>query len=348
MITRRTSVRILVKTAIFNFVIFAGLLASCNGDSPSSPDSGSALNAGHEYMLWWSAGAYDKVWDHATEEFQAGLESLANFQEVSAQMKAEYGAQTDLKKEYVFDLGEMHQYEYVAQYANKSEPASFEWQLDASNDILSLEVRDLPQEAPSAYLDYQTKTALRLPFDDEWTVVWGGRSTWENYHADTPNQRFAYDFFIVNNGYFSGDGSQNAQHYAFGKTIIAPGAGVVIAAESAVPDNVPGEENFAQPLGNHVIIDHENGEYSLLAHLQQGSVVVQVGDRVIAGQKLGGCGNSGASDLAHLHYHMQNTPFPLVNGVLDGEGLPTQFTNYVADGARISRGEPVRGQRVHN
>ncbi|GAK49256.1 peptidase M23 [Candidatus Moduliflexus flocculans] len=347
MTPQRNFVQAVAKAITFNLIFLVGFLASCNGDNPSSGDSGSALNAGREYMMWWNASAYDQIWKQATSQFKTTFGSLQNFQAASEQAKEEYGAQTTLKGERVFDMGSIFQYESVAKYANKSDLASFEWQLDSSNDILSLYVRDLPQEAPSAYLDYQTKTKLRLPFDDEWTVMWGGRSTWENYHADTPNQRFAYDFFVVKNGYFSGDGSQNAQHYAFGKTVVAPGSGVVIAAESSVPDNVPGEENFAQPLGNHVIIDHENGEYSVLAHFQRGSVVVQVGDRVVAGQKLGLCGNSGGSDLPHLHYHIQNTPFPLVNGVVDGEGLPTQFTNYFADGTRISRGEPVRGQRVH-
>lgn len=38
--------------------------------------------------------------------------------------------------------------------------------------------------------------------------------------------------------------------------MIAPGAGVVVAAQDGVADNVPGEMNPAQAMGNHVIIDH--------------------------------------------------------------------------------------------
>ncbi|PTL82866.1 hypothetical protein DAT35_18020 [Vitiosangium sp. GDMCC 1.1324] len=36
--------------------------------------------------------------------------------------------------------------------------------------------------------------------------------------------------------------------------------------------------------GNVVVIDHGGGEYSLLAHMQQGSVTVKAGDKVRAGQ----------------------------------------------------------------
>jgi murein DD-endopeptidase MepM/ murein hydrolase activator NlpD len=99
--------------------------------------------------------------------------------------------------------------------------------------------------------------------------------------------------------------------------------------------------NPDQPLGNYVVIDHQNGEYSFLAHLKQGSVAVQVGVRVEPGDLLGLCGNSGNSSEPHLHYHLQNAP-----GFPGGQGLPAQFQSYTADGVMVERGEPVRGQVV--
>ena len=45
-----------------------------------------------------------------------------------------------------------------------------------------------------------------------------------------------------------------------------------------------------------------------VAHFQRGSAVVQAGDCVRRGQLLGRCGNSGNSDLPHLHLHLQDTP----------------------------------------
>ena len=59
---------------------------------------------------------------------------------------------------------------------------------------LTVGVRPTPQPAPSDYVDYQTKTALRLLFDDEFTVYWGVRHPHQNYHVVYPNQRFAYDW----------------------------------------------------------------------------------------------------------------------------------------------------------
>jgi murein DD-endopeptidase MepM/ murein hydrolase activator NlpD len=42
-----------------------------------------------------------------------------------------------------------------------------------------------------------------------------------------------------------------------------------------------------------VLIDHENGEYSLLVHMKPGSVLVRSGDRVKQGQQVGAIGFAG-------------------------------------------------------
>jgi murein DD-endopeptidase MepM/ murein hydrolase activator NlpD len=101
----------------------------------------------------------------------------------------------------------------------------------------------------------------------------------------------------------------------------------------------PGAGN---PAGNHVVLDHGNGEFSLLAHLQKGSLRVKAGDTVKAGQPLGLCGNSGNTSEPHLHIHLQTGPeFPGAT-----EGLPMAFTDFLADGKPVARGELVKGMRV--
>ena len=104
---------------------------------------------------------------------------------------------------------------------------------------------------------------------------------------------------------------------------------------------MPGVVSTRKVFGNHVIIDHQNGEYSFLAHFKQGSIAVEMGDVVKTGHLLGLCGNSGNSTEPHLHYHLQTAPT-----YHEGAGLPAQFRDYVADGKSVARGEPVKGQRV--
>jgi murein DD-endopeptidase MepM/ murein hydrolase activator NlpD len=60
--------------------------------------------------------------------------------------------------------------------------------------------------------------------------------------------------------------------------------------------------------GNHVVVELAPERYLLLAHLQQGSVVVAEGDEVGAGDLLGRCGNSGNTSQPHLHIQVQSRP----------------------------------------
>jgi murein DD-endopeptidase MepM/ murein hydrolase activator NlpD len=155
------------------------------------------------------------------------------------------------------------------------------------------------------------KTALGLPFKGEWFVFWGGDTEAQNYHQAAPNQRFAFDILKVDaqGRTHRGDGKKNEDYYAFGQELLAPADGVVTYVVDGVHDNTPGEMNRMYAAGNLVIIKHAEGEYSLLAHFKQRSIRVKVGDKVMRGQLLGLCGNSGNSSEAHLHYQLQNAPF---------------------------------------
>ena len=62
----------------------------------------------------------------------------------------------------------------------------------------------------------------------------------------------------------------------------------------------------AHMLGNHVIIDC--GHFLLvMAHMQNGSVLVKAGDQVTPDMQIGKVGNSGNSAEPHLHIHAQKT-----------------------------------------
>lgn len=158
-----------------------------------------------------------------------------------------------------------------------------------------------------------------------------------------PDQRFAYDFLILRGGLsHAASGAANEDYFCFGEAILAPAGGVVTVAIDGVPDNRPDVLNDDAPAGNHIVIDHGNGEYSLLAHLRRGSVVVAKGGTVVGGERLGACGNSGRSSEPHLHYHLQT-------GQTFGQdvGLPAQFEDWFSARQYRARGEPVRGELVH-
>jgi hypothetical protein len=199
-----------------------------------------------------------------------------------------------------------------------------------------------PKPAATRFADYVTKTPLRLPFDGEWFVFWGGRTIEENYHVIAVDQRFAYDLVVVRDGAsHRPDAKDNSGYYCWDSPIYAPGDGVVTESVDGIEDNVPGVMNPAAAAGNHIVIDHGNGEYSLLAHFRRGTITVHVGDHVKGGALLGHSGNSGNSSEPHLHYHLQNGPH-----FGSGEGLPAQFRDYCADGKPVASGEPKKGQHI--
>src|SRR3546814_2633745 len=89
------------------------------------------------------------------------------------------------------------------------------------------------------------------------------------------------------------------------------------------------------------MLDLGHGEYAMLAHLRRGSVAVEAGQQVAAGDELGRCGNSGNTSEPHLHLHLQDAP-----KFGEGNGLPVFFEHYTANGQAVERGEPVKGQTV--
>jgi hypothetical protein len=93
-------------------------------------------------------------------------------------------------------------------------------------------------------------------------------------------------------------------------------------------------------LGNHVVIDMGGGVYAAYAHLRRGSVQVEKGRRVTAGEQIAECGNSGNSSEPHLHFQLMDH-----RNVLFAAGLPFTFTRYEADGSMVRSDVPA-GRRA--
>ncbi|MBR8743628.1 M23 family peptidase [Nocardiopsis sp. MG754419] len=91
--------------------------------------------------------------------------------------------------------------------------------------------------------------------------------------------------------------------------------------------------------GNHVILDLGGGVHAAYAHIRKGSIAVREGDRVVAGQPIGECGNSGNSSEPHLHFQLMDHPDLNRAGGLPftwtGVGVPANGASFtVAPSAR--------------
>jgi hypothetical protein len=168
--------------------------------------------------------------------------------------------------------------------------------------------------------------SIRVPTNQKMRVVWGGDDPAANQHALMPDQRWAYDLVVEPTNLASEDMSDWG---CFGVPVVAPVSGRVTRVENDQPDAKPATstQNMTAPLGNHVVIEPEQGGFLLIAHLQQGSVLATPQQQVVEGEVIGACGNSGNTSGAHVHIHYQRQD-PARYPVNFAEGLPLEFRDH--------------------
>ena len=90
--------------------------------------------------------------------------------------------------------------------------------------------------------------------------------------------------------------------------IIAAKDGIVVYPTSNSVTNCPSSNSLSScggGYGNYVIIQHSDGNYTLYAHLDAGSITVTAGDSVEQGQVIAKMGSSGNSTGTHLHFEVR-------------------------------------------
>ncbi len=211
----------------------------------------------------------------------------------------------------------------------------------------------IPQEAPEAYATvtvepqvYQSKTVLSLPIKGLLMVHDGHDFYAHHRRLNTEHpaakglglsqnfMRYSLDLNPTNEHFdiHRGTGAKNEDWYAWNQPLYATGDGTVVDAADTTPDNIRGGESFfkaekvkTMPMhfyGNYLVIDHGNGEFSLMGHVQKGSLAVKVGDVVKRGQLVARIGSSGSSNNPHVHYELRT------GKDLKVEGLPATFVGY--------------------
>ncbi|MDT0554556.1 peptidoglycan DD-metalloendopeptidase family protein [Patiriisocius hiemis] len=179
--------------------------------------------------------------------------------------------------------------------------------LNSENKINGLLFKPYEDDGSPGKFDRNT-TTMQLPFKGDWFTFWGGTDKRDNYHVINRAQRGAFDFVIVdsNNKTYERSGTRNEDYYAFGKPLYAVCDAEVVQVITGIEDNKPGTMNPKQALGNSLTLKTSNNEYVVYAHFEKGTIKVKKGDRVVKGQLLGNCGNSGNSSEPHLHIHLQD------------------------------------------
>jgi hypothetical protein len=204
-------------------------------------------------------------------------------------------------------------------------------------------------ETPIPLTPYSCKGDYIFPVRGNATIV---GTPWNQVlgHRMASSQEFAFDVVDYRRGEHgefvlsSPPNSSNVDdYYFFEREVLAIGDGTVAEAGNQWPNQwVENPLNYSEEriveltiklleegvnfnhaiLGNYVIIDHKNGEFSLYAHMSEDTLTVQVGDVVKQGQVIGKVGNTSNSDFPHLHFHLMDS-----EDFQRGNGLPVMFKN---------------------
>lgn len=161
----------------------------------------------------------------------------------------------------------------------------------------------------------QTERVLSVPRGDgsrdedltiscSWTI--GSRDA---VHNDEHLYRLPYadgKSYRVLQGFGSKFSHRGTEQYAVdfkmsvGTPVHAARAGIVVRVEES-NDKGCWDDGCGE-FANFIVIMHDDGTTGEYYHLQQNGALVEPGDRVIAGQKIGLSGNTGHTALPHLHF----------------------------------------------
>ncbi|MEJ5928844.1 M23 family metallopeptidase [Corynebacterium sp. H128] len=203
---------------------------------------------------------------------------------------------------------------------------------------------------PSPRADRQPPRTIRPPVIGRWITGNSPANKVPSHGVRTLGQAFAIDILQSPNSperTSPGWALRQAppEDYAcFGQPVLASSSGTVVAKLDKMHDHRarntwPGlifmmsieafVRGLASPrftLGNHVIIDHGDGAFSLYAHLKHGSVSITTGQQVQAGDFLGQVGNTGNSSEPHLHFQLMDRANPTM-----AAGLPFRWAHITTD-----------------
>jgi hypothetical protein len=231
-------------------------------------------------------------------------------------------------------------------FANADEiPAALAHRIDTLGpSAFSAEIAPVSYVAADLSLTGQAPPVLSPPLRGEGWIAAEGCCSPASHHRNgvfainghfAVGQRFAIDFIRIDDEgrLVAGDPTLEESWIGYQAPVLAAAAGVVVSSSDGLPNSEPtimpdqSKMTLEEIEGNHVTIDHGNGLFTFYGHLDPGSVAVAVGDRVAAGDQLGLVGDSGGSQIAHLHFHIMDRANAAV-----GDGYPFVFDRYLLAG----------------
>jgi hypothetical protein len=198
---------------------------------------------------------------------------------------------------------------------------------------------------------------IALPFLGMWRVT-QGHTCDTNHRRGKLGGEFSWDFVAIADSGQPGSRGFETSHRAdesvtFGRSVISPVAGRVVSRVDGVKDNdaqktyprrglADAARNPRWIFGNHVVLDAGDGVYVLLAHLKNGSIVVEPGAVLQEGQPIAEAGNSGNTMISHVHVQVMNGADPAGKTVSGITALFRDYVEVVSSGEKVNRETTIR------
>jgi hypothetical protein len=193
--------------------------------------------------------------------------------------------------------------------------------------------------ADAPYLPLPTQhVESRLPFPpgEAWYVVQGYD---EAFGSHKGYASFCWDFILADQ-----DSTGEYPNGSGGAPLYATAPGTVITARESEP--------LGTTVANLLEVQVAPGEIHGYLHLRTNSIEVELGDTVVAGQKVALTGSTGMGscyDCNHLHFGVPDMP----DGTPGFVTFPIAFSNYEVRGPDgqwlpVARGIPLFGQVIRN
>jgi len=172
---------------------------------------------------------------------------------------------------------------FTAYLPKKKEHLLFRWPDPEGTFMTKLEQTfsyDFTLGNPNAIHDDRYEYNLPFPEGKSHVLTQGNKT---DYTHNTRISKYAFDFAMPKGSY-----------------VAAARGGIVGFVEES--HNLSGQDIRLMEKSNRIIVCHDDGTVAVYGHLKQNGAIVEVGDRVFAGQVIGLSGNTGFSTSPHLHF----------------------------------------------
>lgn len=243
------------------------------------------------YYLVTEIATYDA---ELLDKIEKEKQEIENAKQTLEQSKSELNTQKASKQSVTTQL-----------QTSKNDKNKYVSQLNQEEQDLQAKIDELKRDNQNLDAKIKAKQAAIKAWQDKQNSSnsSGGNNNNASSNSGTSSSGFIrpVNSYITTGMYYSSGAYHGAVDFGAsgvnGMPVYAVADGIVVTVE-----------RWTTSYGNHILIAHSNGLYTLYAHGQAGSITVSEGQSVKQGQQIMRVGSTGNSTGPHLHFEVRRSP----------------------------------------